>query len=109
MANIVLPKIFVNNEMYSFIKHISLIILNSRISQRQKKNIGIPKTLFSITQKENFDIDDLCQLDSDYTFLSSPTLTARKAKENSNEKVFFIEIYLTGSNILVEKWKFSYI
>lgn len=106
MANIVLPKIFVNNEMYSFIKHISLIILNSRISQRQKKNIGIPKTLFSITQKENFDIDDLFQLDSDYTFLSSPTLTA---KENSNEKVFFIEIYLTGSNILVEKWKFSYI
>lgn len=108
MANILLPKIFVNNEMYSFIKHISLIILNSRINRNQKENIGIPKTLFSITQKENFDIDDLFQLDSDYTFLSSPTLSARKTKENTNLRTFIIEIYLTGSNILVEKWKFSY-
>ena len=110
MSTSSLPKIYVNNEMSSFVKHISLIIINSRISNKQMYNKGtnIPKTEFTITQKENFDIDDLFQLDNDYTFLSSPRTSGLCKKESNEIRTFCIEIYLTGLSILVERWIFSY-
>ena len=59
MSNEIEKEYFVN-EMNSFIKHIFLIILNSRINQNNldKESKNITLKLFSIEQEKNFDIEE---------------------------------------------------
>jgi hypothetical protein len=101
------------NEMNLFIQHITLIVLNSRIIQKTKKNLKtISIQLFSIEQKKNFDIEEIYDFIDDYMFLASPNEIRQSINDNNNlYKNYEIDIFIIQDNktILIEKWYFSYI
>ena len=113
MSNEIEKEYFVN-EMNSFIKHIFLIILNSRINQsdldKESKNITLK--LFSIEQEKNFDIEEIFDFEHDYIFLASPNQIRQSLSEyNNGFKSYQIDIFLKEKNnlILKEKWFFSFL
>ena len=103
-------KEYFNNEMNSFIKHITLIILNSRISQHNlKKERNISLKLYSIEQKKNFDIEEIFDFIDDYMFLASPNQIRQSLNDYNNGcKSYEIDFFIIKDNeyILMEKWYF---
>ena len=106
-------KEYFNNEMNSFIKHITLIILNSRLSEnkskKEKNNISLK--LYSIEQEKNFDIEEIFDFIDDYMFLASPNQIRQSLSDcNSGCKSYEIDFFIIKENeyILMEKWYFSY-
>ncbi len=113
MSNEIEKEYFVN-EMNSFIKHIFLIILNSRINQNNldKESKNITLKLFSIEQEKNFDIEEIFDFEHDYIFLASPNQIRQSLSEyNNGFKSYQIDIFLKEKNklILKEKWFFSFL
>ena len=89
----------VANQINSFIKQFSLIVINSRIDLNPNRKY-ISNNLFGVSQKETFDIDDMFNLQEEYTFLSSPLNT-----NSSNKTSYVIEIYLNcDKKPLIERW-----
>ena len=87
------------NQINSFIKQFSLIVINSRIDLNPNRKY-ISNNLFGVSQKETFDIDDMFNLQEEYTFLSSPLNT-----NSSNKTSYVIEIYLNcDKKPLIERW-----
>ena len=113
MSNEIEKEYFVN-EMNSFIKHIFLIILNSRINQNNldKESKNITLKLFSIEQEKNFDIEEIFDFEHDYIFLASPNQIRQSLSEyNNGFKSYQIDIFLKKKDqlILKEKWFFSFL
>ena len=101
------------NEMNSFIKHLTLIVLNSRISQnnmkKENKNISIQN--YTIIQEKNFEIEEIFDFEDEYMFLASPNQIRQSLSEyNNGLKEYEIDIFIKQEKelILMEKWIFSY-
>ena len=102
--DILLSPIYIANQINSFIKQFSLIVINSRINSNTNRKY-ISNNLFNVSQKETFDIDELFNLQEEYTFLSSPLNTLNTIGKRS----YVIEIYLNcDKKPLIERWVLTY-
>ena len=102
--DILLSPIYIANQINSFIKQFSLIVINSRINSNTNRKY-IVNNLFNVSQKETFDIDELFNLQEEYTFLSSPLNTLNTLSKRS----YVIEIYLNcDKKPLIERWVLTY-
>lgn len=102
--DILLSPIYIANQINSFIKQFSLIVINSRINSNTNRKY-IVNNLFNVSQKETFDVDELFNLQEEYTFLSSPLNTLNTYSKRS----YVIEIYLNcDKKPLIERWVLTY-